>query len=165
MCESCDGFQPQKSPLLGGKTLLFRRFFRKPADRRFFGVIRLKSRGCFLGFASKRQIDSTGFFISGHKPMLQVWESSYRPWNNRYLTLFICKSSVKCYPTYVRKLPTGQEKGKFLALDLGGTNFRVLLINIRLSRCFYIKIGIFETLPLLRTYFSIIFAHFYLFLI
>jgi len=40
------------------------------------------------------------------------------------------KSSVKCYPTYVRKLPTGSEKGKFLALDLGGTNFRVLLINI-----------------------------------
>jgi len=40
------------------------------------------------------------------------------------------KSSVKCYPTYVRKLPTGKEKGSFLALDLGGTNFRVLLINI-----------------------------------
>ncbi|XP_023321615.1 hexokinase type 2 isoform X2 [Eurytemora carolleeae] len=40
------------------------------------------------------------------------------------------QSSVKCYPTYVRKLPTGREKGRFLALDLGGTNFRVLLINI-----------------------------------
>ena len=33
-------------------------------------------------------------------------------------------SSVKCFPTYVRHLPTGEETGKFLALDLGGTNFR-----------------------------------------
>jgi len=40
------------------------------------------------------------------------------------------KSSVKCYPTYVSKLPTGKEEGRFLALDLGGTNFRVLLIDI-----------------------------------
>ena len=39
-------------------------------------------------------------------------------------------SSVKCYPTYVTKLPNGQESGKFLALDLGGTNFRVLLIEV-----------------------------------
>ena len=39
-------------------------------------------------------------------------------------------SSVKCFPTYVRELPTGHECGKFLALDLGGTNFRVVLMEI-----------------------------------
>jgi len=39
-------------------------------------------------------------------------------------------SSVKCYVTYVQDLPSGKEKGKFLALDLGGTNFRVLLITL-----------------------------------
>jgi hexokinase len=39
-------------------------------------------------------------------------------------------ASVKCYPTYVRQLPSGGESGKFLALDLGGTNFRVVLIDI-----------------------------------
>ncbi|XP_014275878.1 hexokinase type 2 isoform X9 [Halyomorpha halys] len=39
-------------------------------------------------------------------------------------------SSVKCFTTYVQDLPTGQENGKFLALDLGGTNFRVLLITL-----------------------------------
>ena len=33
-------------------------------------------------------------------------------------------SSVKCFPTYVRHLPTAEETGRFLALDLGGTNFR-----------------------------------------
>lgn len=39
-------------------------------------------------------------------------------------------ATVKCFPTYVRELPSGTEIGKFLALDLGGTNFRVVLIDI-----------------------------------
>ena len=39
-------------------------------------------------------------------------------------------ASVKCFPTYVRELPSGAEVGKFLALDLGGTNFRVVIIDI-----------------------------------
>ena len=38
-------------------------------------------------------------------------------------------AEVKCFVTYVQDLPNGREKGKFLALDLGGTNFRVLLIH------------------------------------
>ncbi|XP_060525904.1 hexokinase type 2 isoform X3 [Cylas formicarius] len=40
------------------------------------------------------------------------------------------KAIVKCFPTYVQDLPDGSETGKFLALDLGGTNFRVLLIEL-----------------------------------
>ncbi|ODM96715.1 Hexokinase type 2 [Orchesella cincta] len=39
-------------------------------------------------------------------------------------------ADVKCFPTYVRNIPNGSERGKFLALDLGGTNFRVLLIEL-----------------------------------
>lgn len=39
-------------------------------------------------------------------------------------------AEIKCFVTYVQRLPTGQEVGKFLALDLGGTNFRVLLIHL-----------------------------------
>ncbi|VEN40540.1 unnamed protein product [Callosobruchus maculatus] len=39
-------------------------------------------------------------------------------------------ATVKCFPTYVQDLPNGTEHGKFLALDLGGTNFRVLLIEL-----------------------------------
>lgn len=41
------------------------------------------------------------------------------------------KASVKMFPTYVRHLPNGTEHGHVLALDLGGTNFRVLLIDLR----------------------------------
>ncbi|CAF1066679.1 unnamed protein product [Rotaria sordida] len=38
---------------------------------------------------------------------------------------------VKMFPTYVRNIPNGTEIGQVLALDLGGTNFRVLLIDLR----------------------------------
>ena len=36
---------------------------------------------------------------------------------------------VKMLVTYVHDLPDGTEKGNFLALDLGGSNFRVLNIS------------------------------------
>ena len=39
-------------------------------------------------------------------------------------------SSVKCFPTFVRALPNGKERGKFLSLDLGGTNFRVIFMEL-----------------------------------
>ncbi|CAJ0575391.1 unnamed protein product, partial [Mesorhabditis spiculigera] len=39
-------------------------------------------------------------------------------------------ASVRMLPSYVRSVPNGTEEGDFLALDLGGTNFRVLLIRI-----------------------------------
>ena len=36
-------------------------------------------------------------------------------------------SNIKSYITYVSQLPTGREAGQYLALDLGGTNFRLFL--------------------------------------
>lgn len=36
---------------------------------------------------------------------------------------------VKMLVTYVHSMPDGTEEGDFLALDLGGSNFRVLLIS------------------------------------
>ncbi|XP_029644605.1 hexokinase-2 isoform X2 [Octopus sinensis] len=39
-------------------------------------------------------------------------------------------ATVKMFPTYVRSTPKGTEVGDFLALDLGGTNFRVLHIKL-----------------------------------
>ena len=41
------------------------------------------------------------------------------------------KSCIKMLITYVHSLPDGTESGDFLALDLGGSNFRVLLISIK----------------------------------
>jgi hexokinase len=39
------------------------------------------------------------------------------------------KSTLKMLPSFVSK-PTGQEKGTFYALDLGGTNFRVIRLEL-----------------------------------
>uniref|UniRef100_A0A7M4F5V7 hexokinase n=1 Tax=Crocodylus porosus TaxID=8502 RepID=A0A7M4F5V7_CROPO len=41
------------------------------------------------------------------------------------------QASTRMLPTYVRATPDGSERGDFLALDLGGTNFRVLLVKLR----------------------------------
>ncbi|KAM4579378.1 hexokinase-2 isoform 2-T2 [Fundulus diaphanus] len=41
------------------------------------------------------------------------------------------QTSVKMLPTYVRSTPDGTEQGDFLALDLGGSSFRVLLVRLR----------------------------------
>ncbi|KAL7673466.1 hypothetical protein ACOME3_008322 [Neoechinorhynchus agilis] len=40
-------------------------------------------------------------------------------------------SDLKMLPSYVRHLPDRTESGRILALDLGGTNFRVLDVNLR----------------------------------
>ncbi|CAK9222604.1 unnamed protein product [Sphagnum troendelagicum] len=37
---------------------------------------------------------------------------------------------LKMLPTYVEHLPTGDEEGLFYAVDLGGTNFRVLRVQL-----------------------------------
>lgn len=39
-------------------------------------------------------------------------------------------SSLQMENTYIPELPNGTEEGKYLALDLGGTNFRVILLEL-----------------------------------
>lgn len=39
-------------------------------------------------------------------------------------------ASDQFLPTPIRALPTGEEKGRFLALDLGGTNLRVAVVQL-----------------------------------
>ncbi|NXQ27162.1 HXK3 protein, partial [Alaudala cheleensis] len=39
-------------------------------------------------------------------------------------------ASVRMLPTFVSHTPDGTERGDFLALDLGGTNFRVLVVRV-----------------------------------
>ncbi|KAG2176134.1 hypothetical protein INT43_005367 [Umbelopsis isabellina] len=39
-------------------------------------------------------------------------------------------ATVAMIPSFVQGRPTGQEKGKYLALDLGGTNLRVCEVNL-----------------------------------
>ncbi|GLD52564.1 hexokinase-2-like isoform X1, partial [Lates japonicus] len=39
-------------------------------------------------------------------------------------------AAIKMLPTFVRSTPDGTEQGEFLSLDLGGSNFRVLLVRV-----------------------------------
>merc|ERR1719199_2074003 len=39
-------------------------------------------------------------------------------------------SPMLMLPTHITRLPNGKEKGMYLALDLGGTNFRVLKVSL-----------------------------------
>ncbi|XP_043839845.1 hexokinase-1 [Dromiciops gliroides] len=39
-------------------------------------------------------------------------------------------ASVKMLPTFVRSIPDGSEKGDFIALDLGGSSFRILRVQV-----------------------------------
>ena len=52
-------------------------------------------------------------------------------------------ASVKCFPTYVKEFPNGKEQGKFLSLDLGGTNFRVILMELTKNKEFMMDSKIF----------------------
>lgn len=40
-------------------------------------------------------------------------------------------ATLKQIPSFVTRLPTGQESGSFLALDLGGSNFRVCEVLLK----------------------------------
>jgi hexokinase len=40
-------------------------------------------------------------------------------------------SDISMLPSYNYTLPTGEERGNYLALDIGGTNFRVALVELR----------------------------------
>ncbi|KAG8132554.1 hypothetical protein E2320_010415 [Naja naja] len=41
------------------------------------------------------------------------------------------KSYLRMLPTFFCYLPEGSERGDFLALDLGGTNFQVLMVHMK----------------------------------
>lgn len=42
--------------------------------------------------------------------------------------------TLQVFPTFIDQIPQGTERGHFLALDLGGTNFRVLYIRLEGDR-------------------------------
>lgn len=42
---------------------------------------------------------------------------------------------VKAFVTYVQDLPTGELEGKYIGLDVGGSNFRVILAHVQGKNC------------------------------
>ncbi|KAG7333851.1 hypothetical protein KOW79_002258 [Hemibagrus wyckioides] len=82
--------------------------------------------------SQRKEIDNTLAEFTLSLTQLQQIKDKMREELERGLRKDSHKSaSVKMLPTYVYKTPDGTETGKFLALDLGGTNFRVLVVKIR----------------------------------
>lgn len=69
-------------------------------------------------------------FILSHEQIQEVMDRLIAEMQRGLKKATNPEATVKMFPTYVRQLPNGKETGKFLALDLGGTNFRVLLIEL-----------------------------------
>ena len=68
-------------------------------------------------------------------PPKALWEKSWQHGKNHYSVWFSSLSLIMCaflYRTFrcIVVFVSFPENGNFLALDLGGTNFRVLLINL-----------------------------------
>ncbi|XP_015276620.1 PREDICTED: hexokinase-2 isoform X2 [Gekko japonicus] len=66
-----------------------------------------------------------------HEQLLEVKERMKQEMERGLAKETHDEATLKMLPTYVCATPDGTEKGDFLALDLGGTNFRVLLVRIR----------------------------------
>ncbi|XP_068153349.1 hexokinase type 2 [Drosophila tropicalis] len=69
-------------------------------------------------------------FMLGEDQMIEVIDRMTKEINMGLARDTHARSVIKCYVSHVQDLPTGQERGKFLALDLGGTHFRVLLVTL-----------------------------------
>lgn len=81
--------------------------------------------------AQRRQVDQTLALLQLSPDALGTVQALLR----REMELGLKKethasSSVRMLPTYICATPDGSERGDFLALDLGGTNFRVLLVKV-----------------------------------
>ena len=60
------------------------------------------------------------------RQLVEVFESEL----DKGLKHGLAGSSLQMENTFIPELLDGSEKGKFLALDLGGTNFRVILLEL-----------------------------------
>ncbi|XP_075994818.1 hexokinase-2-like [Genypterus blacodes] len=73
------------------------------------------------------------FLQSFRLPLVKLQEVSSRLWKDLKRGLgrqTHQHATVKMLPTFVRATPDGTERGDFLALDLGGTNFRILHVRV-----------------------------------
>lgn len=85
---------------------------------------------------TRRQADAVlRDFILTDDVLLKVSALLLQEFNNGLNKKTRNTATIKMIPTFVRDVPDGSEQGKFLALDLGGTNFRVLCIDLHGNQC------------------------------
>ncbi|XP_008290687.1 putative hexokinase HKDC1 isoform X4 [Stegastes partitus] len=80
----------------------------------------------------KRQVDETLSSFKLSQEQLQLVKARMRAGLEAGLKSK-GPSAIKMLPSFVYHTPDGTENGKYLALDLGGTNFRAMLVNFKKS--------------------------------
>ena len=70
----------------------------------------------------------SGFFIQDDR--LEKLRLAFQNELEAGLKFGLSGSCLQMENTYVPELPNGKEEGLYLALDLGGTNFRVMLMQM-----------------------------------
>jgi hexokinase len=71
------------------------------------------------------EVDRVFRYPCSMKKMLAMSQAMKRQYEDKLQTSDICM-----LPTYCTSLPRGQEQGKFVALDVGGSTFRVALVEL-----------------------------------
>ncbi|PKS11343.1 hypothetical protein jhhlp_003105 [Lomentospora prolificans] len=64
--------------------------------------------------------------ISHHEDLLRISAGLKKQFQTA-----LSDSEISMLPSYTYRLPTGHEKGQFLALDMGGTTLRIALVELR----------------------------------
>lgn len=82
----------------------------------------------YLSFSEQINEVLNGFFFD--EPTVNRIANQFETEMNLALNEQYDDASLLCENTYIPELPDGTENGKFLALDLGGTNFRVILLEL-----------------------------------
>ncbi|KAG8860118.1 glucokinase [Tulasnella sp. 330] len=86
---------------------------------------------------TKTELDRIGKQFSLHKERLRSIVDQFV--SDLRLGLSKYGEPMAMIPTYVTGVPTGDEKGTFLALDLGGTNLRVCEVNLEGNHKFSLR--------------------------
>lgn len=77
---------------------------------------------------------ATDMLLLSDNELLSVCDSLDRELNLALTTNNGNPALLHVYPTFIDQIPNGCERGQYLALDLGGTNFRVLLVKLESNR-------------------------------
>ncbi|XP_035221455.1 hexokinase-1-like [Stegodyphus dumicola] len=83
----------------------------------------------------EKAVDMLKDFMLPNNVLLKVSDLLLQEFNKGLSSACYNGPVVKMLPTFVRDVPDGSERGKFLALDLGGTRFRALCIDLKGDKC------------------------------
>ncbi|XP_017873308.1 PREDICTED: uncharacterized protein LOC108620838 [Drosophila arizonae] len=78
-------------------------------------------------------------FMLNDETLISIRNSMSRELQNGLLRDMHARSSIPCLLSYVQHLPTGHERGRFLALEMWPTNCRIMLVKFSSEKDIYMS--------------------------